>query len=1054
MSKLLPFSSPFGLLVSLFFMILPQFKMSAQDNPGKLYEITISKDHYLKDALKEAAGNQPVSAITNLKIYGTMYTSDIGDLREMLLYGPENGGPGLMKRIDLSDVTYINGNFDPLAFGQCVVDEFILPNSITLLDGNTFFQSRIKHLTIGEKVTSVNTGNFEKGKKYWSAFGQMKGLESIKVASGNKYYKVVDNSLVTIDGKRLELYPNGLKNKSYKIPASVEEIGPCAFSGVESLETVDLNNVKVIGSFAFSNQISIKNFIFGHNLKIIGEEAFFRETSKEVIDDHSDREWIFPEGLEYVGYNAFYPTLGYKSLTFPSTIKEFGQNAVAGDGEYNSHLITLDLSKCSQLKEIPEQFSYYNSNLTNLRLPENGVLKKIGHSAFFSCSNLREINIPNSVEELDENAFMMYDEIIPTKTSKIHIGSGIKILGGSSLGKMINLKEVQIDAVDVPKCVDQPFASSSVGNAILYVPQESIESYKSSNDFSGFKEIKGISLDEPYNGSFELSRDGKTLIKWTGNEQEIDMTKNSRLSKVEKIGEAVFYENGTLQNMILSSSVKEIEWIAFAGSNIEHIKLSDNLQKIDKQAFSRCMGLEEINFPSSLNFIGEKAFFRCNHLKSIALTQQIDSIADMAFSSCMNLKSVDFGLSHTKLGNAIFYLCDKLDTFKVDPNSTFFELLDGVLFSKDHTVLYCFPPRLTSEYTVPDGTKIIGGGAFSGVTGLKSITLPQSLTRIENYAFYFCRSIESISLSRNVNYIGKYAFSATLSLKSITVDKDNVKYKDIKGVLYSKDGTVLLAYPFQFGESYNVEDGCLEIADGTFLSCTGLRAVTLPATLQKIGNRAFERCSIMMELNLPASLKEIGKAAFLNCSKLTKLFIPEGIERIEEDAISFCSEMKELLLPSTLKSIASNALFSDGNLTKVYCKSANAPSAKDIDFKIFVPSKGIVNVGGRTLYVPIGSKESYLNAEGWRTFENIEEIGAFPDSNTSIEHCSIKVYCTDDSIEIETDDNNNHKILIYDMEGAILVNKTIKNRLHIAKNQLNKDVVIVKIDREVYKISL
>lgn len=775
------------LIIQLLSSNFASLSINAQDDPGKLVTIKISKDYWLRDALKDAVGNGLISDITNLRIEGTMYSSDISDLKDMLLYGPDNGGPGKMKRLDLSDLTYINGNFEVGSFGQCVVDEFILPNSITNLDGNTFLDSRIKKLVIGRNVVSINEGRYVPGRKYyWSGIFRIKGVLSYQVAKGNSNFKAIDGVLYSADGKILEAYPNGRPQKTFRIPDDVDEIGACAFSGVTSLEEVDLNNVKVIGGEAFSQQVSIKKFRWGKKLKVIGDDAFFRPIEQYVIDDKSDREFVFPEGLEEIGNRTFYPTLGYKSFVFPSTIKKFGSRALTGDGTYYSDLRELDLSKCKDLEILPEQFCYYDSKLSSLKLPEDGKLKEIGHSAFMSCSGLKEIIIPNSVEKIDENAFFMYDEMTHTQATKVVLGSGIKNIESLAFAKMVELKEFTIMAVTPPTCAKDAFQGSSIRNAILYVPESSINKYKKDSIFSQFKAIKAILKEEKYAGSFKLSNDGLTLVKWIGDEKEINMNLNSQLAKVEVIGQEAFYENGNIESLIMSDKVKKIEWIAFAGSNLEKLVLSTNLIEISGQAFSRCMGLLDFQFPSKLKTIGERAFYRCNNLRKVTLSPSIVSLGDEAFSNCMNLQSVDFGKCQTNLGSSVFYFCSKLSNFMIDPDNGLYKLKDGILYSKDDKVLYCFPPMLAKEWVISDGTETIAKGAFSGVTELASISFPASLKKIGNKAFYFCKSLRSIDIPSGIVEIGDYAFSATLSMEAFTVSEENKFFKSVQGVLYSK----------------------------------------------------------------------------------------------------------------------------------------------------------------------------------------------------------------------------------------------------------------------------
>ncbi len=78
-------------------------------------------------------------------------------------------------------------------------------------------------------------------------------------------------------------------------------------------------------------------------------------------------------------------------------------------------------------------------------------------------------------------------------------------------------------------------------------------------------------------------------------------------------------------------------------------------------------------------------------------------------------------------------------------------------------------PETVTEAVIQEGTEIIGIGLFSMCTKLKSVSLPDSLTVISNYAFMMCASLTSITLPESVTRIGGYSFAGCTSLTSITL---------------------------------------------------------------------------------------------------------------------------------------------------------------------------------------------------------------------------------------------------------------------------------------------
>lgn len=188
---------------------------------------------------------------------------------------------------------------------------------------------------------------------------------------------------------------------------------------------------------------------------------------------------------------------------------------------------------------------------------------------------------------------------------------------------------------------------------------------------------------------------------------------------------------------------------------------------------------------------------------------------------------------------------------------------------------------------IPNGVVKIQHGAFYGNTKIKSITMPSSVTEIEDYpndqiggAFAGCSSLSSISLSKNLSHIGSYAFSGCTSFKSINFP-DSLSY--------------IGAYAFDGCKSLKVitlPDEIITIEKGTFKNCTSLQKIVLSNKTSEICDEAFSGCSSLSDIIFPSGLHTIGKLSFSKCKSLQRVHITKNIAVIGTGAFSYCSGLK------------------------------------------------------------------------------------------------------------------------------------------------------------------
>ncbi|ATL90026.1 leucine-rich repeat protein [Faecalibacterium prausnitzii] len=164
---------------------------------------------------------------------------------------------------------------------------------------------------------------------------------------------------------------------------------------------------------------------------------------------------------------------------------------------------------------------------------------------------------------------------------------------------------------------------------------------------------------------------------------------------------------------------------------------------------------------------------------------------------------------------------------------------------------------------------------------IHSVTIPQSVTSIGDYAFSHCEKMDSLTINDATTSIGSWAFDECYKLTTLSLGKN-----------------------------------ITTIGDYAFLDCHTLDNVTIPPSVTSIGKSAFYRCYALTTLSLGENIEKIGSYAFAECRHLTNVTIPEKVETIEPYTFGWCLDLKYITLPAGLTSFKDRLVSCPAGFTK------------------------------------------------------------------------------------------------------------------------------------------
>jgi len=315
-----------------------------------------------------------------------------------------------------------------------------------------------------------------------------------------------------------------------------------------------------------------------------------------------------------------------------------------------------------------------------------------------------------------------------------------------------------------------------------------------------------------------------------------------------------------------------------------------------------------------------------------------------------------------------------------------------------------------NEYVV----KYIAEEAFDNNHGLTSVSIPNSVTKIYNYAFYWCENLNSITMSNSVTSFGDYVFAYCSKLTSLEIPStlteigyhvfdgckklNNIYISDLEAYCNIVSQSSIYYANHLYLNNTEIKDlvipeGVTVIYNNAFYYFTGLTSVTIPSSVTEIKKEAFEGCSGLTSLIINNGISTIGEGAFENCTGLTSLTLPNSVTTIKAKAFKGCTSLETAVISSSISSVP-QALFLDcTNLKSVtlpcteissisYDAFRNCSSLRDFYcYSVNVPTSGSgffenASTEAAVLHVPQASLDTYKSR--WDFFRLVVDLSASP----------------------------------------------------------------------------
>ncbi|NLT08008.1 MAG: leucine-rich repeat domain-containing protein [Ruminococcus sp.] len=428
---------------------------------------------------------------------------------------------------------------------------------------------------------------------------------------------------------------------------------------------------------------------------------------------------------------------------------------------------------------------------------------------------------------------------------------------------------------------------------------------------------------------------------------------------VTELGTRAFASCYYLESVRLPEKLEKIGAYAFLNCrNIKEISIPDTVSSIGSEAFRQCSGLESFTLPASLTELGTAVFTGCKKISSFSAAKgskifsvsdgivfsdsgktlavfpaaknvteytvpgTVTKIAPTAFSGCTELVAVDIPDTVKECGGGLFYGCSSLETVRLPESLTELDYTPSYNYYSDPLGFFENCVKL-KNITFPSGLTVLDYDAFYGCRAFTEFIVPDSVEKIYSGAFENNSALTSITLGSSVSEVSTSAFDGCSVLEAINVSPENKYYSSVDGVMFDKEGSTIVMYPFgRKASSYTVPSRVRTIGYASFYENPNIEKIVIPASVTRLEAYSLNRCSKLTDIVFedPDAVDKlsIGRYALYGSAYQNNCTDEQGFAVTDSGILLAVPEAAtgELVIPENVR-LAAGASIVNKNITKL-----------------------------------------------------------------------------------------------------------------------------------------